>query len=417
MSALALSLKQSGELVIGSDKEETYFTEKSLNDALIPIFNFNKNNIIKYNTYVYIISYAYDENNNEEVKEIINRNYKYYYYSDFINEYYKNIKIGISGTHGKTTVTTMIKTLFKDEDISYIIGDGNGGGCKDSKYLIFEACEYKHHFINYDYDYLVINNIDYDHPDFFNNIDEVINAFKIASKKAKCVIINNDDNNVRKIKHNCRYTYGINKKSFVTGTILNENNSGYKLKVVVKEKEYILSIPLCGIHNVYNFLASFTVYYLTHSNKKNIENYINDIMKEYVNPKRRVEEIHIKNNNILIDDYAHHPKEIECSYNSIKQKYPYHNITIVYQPHTYSRTFFLSNEFIEVFKNKDVYLMSTFASREEQSKLKDKLVFDLFINIKLYDIETIKDIIDNNDNQIIIFMGAGNINKEINKFV
>ena len=65
MSALALSLKQSGELVIGSDKEETYFTEKRLNDALIPIFNFNKNNIIKYNTYVYIISYAYDENNNE----------------------------------------------------------------------------------------------------------------------------------------------------------------------------------------------------------------------------------------------------------------------------------------------------------------------------------------------------------------
>ena len=63
--------------------------------------------------------------------------------------------------------------MFNRNEISYVIGDGSGGGVRNSKYLIFEACEYKYHFINYDYDYLIVNNIDFDHPDFYNNIDEV----------------------------------------------------------------------------------------------------------------------------------------------------------------------------------------------------------------------------------------------------
>ena len=177
MSALALCLKENGEMVIGSDNDKYYFTENNLNKAKIPIFKFNKNNINKYNSYVFIISYAYNENNNEEVYEIFSKGYTYFYYSDFINHYFKNTKIGISGTHGKTTVSTIVKHLFKDDNVSYIIGDGNGGGALDSKYLIFEACEYYHHFLNYDYDYLIINNIDYDHPDYFKNYNDYYVSF------------------------------------------------------------------------------------------------------------------------------------------------------------------------------------------------------------------------------------------------
>ena len=416
MSALALCLKEMGEMVIGSDKEDYYFTEENLNRERIPIFKFNKNNINRYNTYMYIISHAYNEENNEEVAEIINKEYNYFYYSDFINIYFKNTKIGVSGTHGKTTVTTLVKNMFNRNEISYVIGDGSGGGVRNSKYLIFEACEYKYHFINYDYDYLIVNNIDFDHPDFYNNIDEVIKAFKMVSKKTKCLIVNNDDLNSRKIKHYCRYTFGIKNKSYVTGTILSENKKGYKLKVNVKDKEYYFNLPMYGMHMVYNFLAAFTVYFLT-NDKKNIEKKINEVLMSYKNPKRRVEEILLDNNNIIIDDYAHHPQEIECSYNAVKQKYNDYEITLVYQPHTYTRSIFLSNEFINVFKNKNIYLMNTFTSRESYNSQKEKIISDLFKEQKKYNIDIIKNKLINEEKQIVIFMGAGDINKEIYKIL
>jgi len=416
MSALDLCLKDMGEMVIGSDKEQYFFTEDKLNSNKIPIFKFNKKNIAKYNNHIFIIGYSYNENNNEEVEEIVNKGYEYYYYSDFINMYFNKIKIGVSGTHGKTTTSTLLKTMFDEEQVSYIIGDGNGKGNPNYKYLIFEACEYRYHFINYNYDYLVINNIDYDHPDFYNNKEEVIKAFKNASKKAKCIIINNDDSDCKKIKHSCRYTFGIDNKSFVTGTILKEDNKGYRIKVSVKLKEYIFDLPFCGVHMIYNFLAAFTVFYLIHNEMKNIEKYINNRLITYINPKRRIEELKLEKNNVIIDDYAHHPEEIQRTYQAVKQKYENYEITIVFQPHTYSRTIFLYDRFQEVFKDKNVYIMNTFVSREQYDQIKENVVREIFRNCKTYNIEEISKLLSK-ENQVIIFMGAGDINKEIQKLL
>lgn len=417
MSALALCLKDIGETVIGSDVEEKFFTEKDLINKDITILKFNKNNINNYKNAIFIISYAYNENNNEEVKEIIENDYKYYYYSDFINTYFTNTKIGVSGTHGKTTTCALLKTMFENDNISYIIGSGDGGGKKNSKYLIFEACEYKQHFLNYNYDYLIINNIDYDHPDYYNNISEVIVAFYNASKKAKNIIINNDDKYCTNIKHENKYTYGINNNSFVTGNILKENKEGFELKVEVENNDYYFTLPFFGKHMLYNFLASFTVFYLTHRKTiKTLESYINSKIKEYKNPKRRIEEIILENKNIIIDDYAHHPNEIIRVYESVKQKYENYNISIVFQPHTYSRTIFLSEEFKKVFEGKSVYIMNTFISREEYDVMKEKLVSEIFRNHKMYNIKEIKKILEK-DKQIVLFIGAGSVYKEINKII
>lgn len=417
MSALALNLKAMGEMVIGSDKEEYYFTEDNLIKSKIPFFKFSRNNINKYQSYTYIISYAYNEHNNEEVEEIINKGYKYYYYSDFINQYYsEKAIIGVSGTHGKTTTATLLKQLLINENIAYIIGDGNGGGKQNCEYLILEACEYQYHFINYDYSYLIINNIDYDHPDFYNSIDETIIAFKNASKKAQCIIVNNDDKNAKKIKHRCRYTFGINNKSFVTATIIQENKDGYKIKVNVKEKEYIFSLPFFGRHMIYNFLASFTVYYLIKNDKSKIENNINQALLTYKHPKRRINETKLTNNNIIIDDYAHHPTEIIATYQAIKHKYHNYDITIVFQPHTYSRTIFLHDEFIKALTNKNVYIMNTFISREEYDSQKEKVVKEIFSSFYQYEQEKILSILSK-QNQIVIFMGAGNVNNEIKQII
>ena len=188
MSALALCINDIKETVIGSDNNMFYFTEERLKEKNIEILTFNKNNISRYKDHIFIIGHSYNETNNEEVKEIFDNNYEYYYYSDFINHYFKNIKIGISGTHGKTTTTTLTKTLFDFNQVSYIIGDGNGKGKKNSKYLIFEACEYYQHFLNYDYEYLIINNIDYDHPDYFKSFNDYqISFIKFMNNCNICV--------------------------------------------------------------------------------------------------------------------------------------------------------------------------------------------------------------------------------------
>ncbi len=414
MSALAICLKQMNHMVIGSDESNYFFTEERLNDNKIPIFIFNSRNIIKYSNYTFIISYAYNEKNNEEVKKILEKGYNYYYYSDFINEYFKNKIIGISGTHGKTTICTILKTLLNKENISYIIGDGNGKGNEKAKYLILEACEYKYHFINYDFEYLIINNIDYDHPDFYNDIDEVFTAFKKVSKKTKCLIVNNDDCNARKIKHSCRYTYGIKNKSFVNAKILQENSNGYIIKINIKENEYKFSLPFTGEHMLYNFLAAFTMYYLININRNNIELEVTDLLTKYIKPKRRMNEIILRNNNIIIDDYAHHPTEIQATYDSVKQKYKEYDITIIFQPHTYSRTIYLYKEFQKVFQDKEVYIMDTYKSREEKDELKDKIVEEIFKIFKKYEINEIKNILTKKSKQLVIFMGAGDIYREIN---
>lgn len=414
MSALAICLKQMNHMVIGSDESNYFFTEERLNDNKIPIFIFNSRNIIKYSNYTFIISYAYNEKNNEEVKKILEKGYNYYYYSDFINEYFKNRIIGISGTHGKTTICTILKTLLNKENISYIIGDGNGKGNEKAKYLILEACEYKYHFINYDFEYLIINNIDYDHPDFYNDIDEVFTAFKKVSKKTKCLIVNNDDCNARKIKHSCRYTYGIKNKSFVNAKILQENSNGYIIKINIKENEYKFSLPFTGEHMLYNFLAAFTMYYLININRNNIELEVTDLLTKYIKPKRRMNEIILRNNNIIIDDYAHHPTEIQATYDSVKQKYKEYDITIIFQPHTYSRTIYLYKEFQKVFQDKEVYIMDTYRSREEKDELKDKIVEEIFKIFKKYEINEIKNILTKKSKQLVIFMGAGDIYREIN---
>ena len=124
MSALAKALKTNNEEVFGSDKATHYFTEESLKEYGIEIFEFNKINIDKHLDCEFISSYAYDENNNEEINRLKELNIKFYYYSEFINSYFKGIKIGVSGSHGKTTVSKILSSFLNDS--AYIIGDGSG---------------------------------------------------------------------------------------------------------------------------------------------------------------------------------------------------------------------------------------------------------------------------------------------------
>ena len=403
MSALAKALKTNNEEVFGSDNGTHYFTEDSLKEYGIEILEFNKLNIDKYLDCEFISSYAYDENNNEEINRLKELNIKFYYYSEFINSYFKGIKIGVSGSHGKTTVSKMLSSFLNDS--AYIIGDGSGFCFSGYKYFIIEACEYKRHFLEYDYDYLIINNIDYDHPDYYLSEEDYVNAFKEASSKAKCIIVNGDNCNSRKIRHKNKYSFGFNRGNYCLINLIEENAHGFIVEYKINKTSYIFNLNFYGRHMLYNFAPIVILFHLNKLNIKDID------LSKFQMPRLRMEEKRFKSN-IVIDDYAHHPYEIKCLLDSLKQKYPSYDFVTIFQPHTYSRTFKFKNEFSVLFDNVyESYIAKTFTSREAYDKSKERKVKRIFKKCKYITTDDFKKICKY-ENKLIIFIGAGDTHSD-----
>lgn len=392
MSALACMLYDLGHEVIGSDVSKNFGFEEGLFKRNIQILEFNICNIKP--DYVYIIGNAYKEDF-IEVKAIKNSGYEYYYYHDFIAKL-DGIHIAVSGTHGKTTTTKMIADMLAEEPISYLIGTGEGKGKKDYKYLIYEACEYQDHFLAYHPDILVINNIELDHPDYFNSINDVYNSFIKLSKQAKKVVINVNEKITKDEHFIC---YGVDNSEYVY-RIVEENKNGYILEI----NGEIFTIPFFGKHMINNFLSAYVVL-------KTI-GYSDDYIKERIGfiklPKRRMEEEKI-GEQIIIQDYAHHPTEIKSLYDSISQKYPNIPITVLFQPHTYSRTLALSSSFVSMLSFFDeVYILPTFtSSREAYDKKLQKQVDNIFKKFNC--VKAVEEVVFRKDLRIYVFLGAGEV--------
>lgn len=409
MTSLASILQDLGYYVTGSDYEEDYFTSKVLKERKIKVLLFDKNNIVDNTTYISSSCYLED---NEEIKEILDKNYPLFYYHDFLEYFFKGIRIGVSGSHGKTTTTTFLANFFPSA--TYLIGDGTGSGIKDYKYFIYEACEYKNHFLSYSNDYLIINNIDLDHPDFFKTIEDVVSSFQKAANKSKSIIVNGDDENCLKIKHSNVTTFGLKDHNDIRARILQKYNYGYDLEIYIngQEKIYTYYLPFPGLYMIYNFLAAFTTCFL---NGLDLD-LIQSKLLTFKNAKRRMEEISYYDN-VLIDDYAHHPTEIKALIKAVRQKYPTKKVVVLFQPHTYSRTILLAEDFKNTFIDVDeFYIDHTFTSKRENFNDElEKKVLDIFNNGKKFTNNT-TEYLKKYRNSVIIFLGAGNINKYIQQF-
>ncbi|MBQ9124656.1 MAG: hypothetical protein IJY14_03090 [Acholeplasmatales bacterium] len=391
MSALAKVLLDDGHNVTGADELRHYYTEDGLNVKIDSLDNipFNKD-------YIYIIGNAYINHN--ATNKIIKDGLSYYTYPDFLNSYFSNYKIiTVSGSHGKTTTTKMLAHLC--EKSSYIIGDGSGKGGNNNVFIL-EACEYRNTFLSYKPNIAILLNIDYDHPDFFKNEDEYIKSFKEFISNSNLVIANGDDDNILKINTKNMILYGMNENNDIRfkSEIIND-----KTRVYLLGEEY--TIPTLGIHYVYDFVGALLASkYLGISSDITREK-----IKDFVLPKRRLETKEY-NKSILIHDYAHHPKEIECVHDTLRLKYPNYKINCIFEPHTLSRSIGLKDEFkkaLSLFD--DVYLLPIFTSvREIKNIALENQIYEYW-GYKRINESFIKRII--NDNQIYAFLGAGDINE------
>lgn len=400
MSSLANILADLGNEVYGVDYNKKYFTEATFRGS-IKVESFDNYTLDK--NCFYIIGNAYKLHKiTNEIKEL---NLNFSYYPEFLENFFKMKKIGISGSHGKTTATFFASQLL-DEKINVLVGDGTGYGFRDAKYFLFEACEYQNHFLKYTFDYLVILNIDYDHPDFFKSPNEYFYAFQKAALNAKTLIINADDSICRKIVHKNKITFGFDENSDIVLKI-NDN----KLFLTFLEDEYCLDFNYYGSYMAYNLAVSFILMYLTKEDKETISTNINHLKL----PNRRLEEYITDNGNILVNDYAHHPTEISAVISLLKNKYPHKKIICIYQGHTYSRTNSFAKEYVKSLLGADVvFIMPIFTSVREEG-VDPYLLLDMNKTFLKYSRQTINMLLKK-DNLVVAFLGAGDIDNEFNFF-
>lgn len=416
MSPLAQILHDMNFKVQGSDVENYIFTQQGLDEREIPILKFNKKNIKP--GQIIIVGNSFSANH-EEVAMAKQLNLPIFYYHEFLGNFIKefpNISIGVTGTHGKTSTTGLLSHVLQQfKRTSYLIGDGSGKGVELSDYFCFEACEYRRHFLSYNPSYAIITNIDFDHPDYFEDINDVFNAFQSMSLNVeKAIVACGDDLNNRKLKaHVPIMYYGTSDDNEYMASNINIGEGYTNFDVFVKGNFYsTFSINGFGLHSVLNALAVITV---CHQEKIPL-NTLKEGLKTFQGVKRRFSEYKF-DKQILIDDYAHHPTEIKATIQAAKQKYPEKEIVAIFQPHTFTRTKkFLSDFSTSLGLADSVYICDIFKSAREGDELvTTRDIVTKITNSKIIDFNNI-DILKKHYDSVLLFMGAGDIQKYQNLY-
>ena len=411
MSALAVILKQLGYEVKGSDVDKHFFTEAELIKNNIPVTVYNEKNITDD---LIIIKGASITDDNVELIEAKNRGLEIIEYFEMVGKLTEKFKtICIAGCHGKTTTTAMTAHVLDPIlGVNYLIGDGTGYANKANKYFALESCEYRRHFLYYLPYYAIILNIDLDHVDYFKDIDDIILAYQeYANKATKKVIACGDDDNVWKLKLDKEVVhFGFEDKNDVRATNIKYNSNGTEFDVYVNDKLYgHFDAPIYGTHQVLDALAVITLCYL-----ENIDSeLVNREFQTFTGAKRRFTET-IVGNNIIIDDYAHHPNEAKSVINAARQKYPNKKIISIFQPHTFSRTKEFASDLAKELSETDcAYIMDIHPARERQEDFPD-ITKDIIINKMSngYPLTTNDaEILSKHDDAVFIFMSPNDVSK------
>ncbi|SDO13849.1 UDP-N-acetylmuramate--L-alanine ligase [Alkalicoccus daliensis] len=409
MSALAQILSDMNHTVQGSDVEKQFFTQKPLEEKGIPLLPFQAVNVQEGQTL--IASPAYNETN-EEVKAAKEKKMKVHSYPDFLGKFIKQFtSIAVTGSHGKTTTTGLLShVLTAARPTSYLIGDGTGRGEENSQYFAFEACEYRRHFLNYYPDYAIMTNIDFDHPDYFKNVEDVFNAFQeMAMQVQKAIVACGDDDHLQHLKANVPVIYyGLSDTNDFQAANIETDEEGTHFDCYVRSESYgRFTIPGYGTHHVLNALSIIALTHYENIERETVEAQL----KTFEGVKRRFTEKNIKSQ-ILVDDYAHHPTEIRATIESAKKKYKEREVVAIFQPHTFSRTEAFLDEFADTLKEADtVYLCDIFSSaREKKAALTIEDLQKKIPNALLITEDSVS-ALQEHENGVLLFMGAGDVQK------
>lgn len=400
VSALAKLYLDKGWIVSGSDIFKSSITDDLVKKGVEVIIGEQKKENIK--DYDLVLFSPAINDDNPELKEARDRSIKTISYPQALGELTKEyFTIAVSGTHGKSTTTTMLALILIKAGLDPTVivgtkvkefGDSNYRGGK-SKYLIIEACEHEASFLNYWPQIIIINNIEEDHLDFYSNLDNIKKAFNdfVSHLDKDGVLVKEQSVEINRPAIN----FSLDNKE-------------------VKDLKKIMKVP--GKHNILNSLAALNVARIL-----GVKDEVSfQALGEYLGSWRRFEITKLPNF-ILIDDYAHHPTEIKATLRAAREKYSDKNIVCVFQPHQYQRTKFLFNDFVSVFKealseniiNKllliDVYdVVGREGVGDEREYTSERIALSID-NKRAKRIENVELKQELEEAEVVIMMGAGDI--------
>lgn len=375
MSGLAEILREEGFQVSGSDKQHSSLTQFLENKGVKIFYGQRKENITPDIDCAVFTSAIHPDN--PEYISVREQNIPFLSRAELLGQIMKNYRtpIAISGTHGKTTTTSMISEILLSAKLDPTLSIGgilksiNGNiHVGKSEYFVAEACEYTNSFLSFFPRIGIILNIEEDHLDFFKDLADIRNSFHRFAKLLPndgTLIINSDIENVTELTEDlcCQViTIGHTELSDYHYTDVSYNDMGcpsFTLHAPNGQKQR-LSLNIPGEHNVYNAMAAIAV-----SDLLNISRPIAaDALLAFHGTDRRFEYKGSIGGVTIIDDYAHHPTEITATLQAASH-YPHKTIWCIFQPHTYSRTKAFMNDFAEALSLADkVVLADIYASRE-----------------------------------------------------
>ncbi len=448
MANIALFLKDMGKHVVGSDLSEEFITDNVLAKRGIEIFNSFNGEVVPQETDLLVYSASHGGISNPQVKEAQKRGIHVMHQAQFLGEIMSLFEksIAVCGTHGKTTTASLLAFLLMKLNVqpSYIVGtsgfnDVPGGGYAGKQYLVLEADEYavdppvdttpKLQFFHPQY--AICTSIDFDHPDVYKDIEETKSTFKDFFKKIKQkLIICADDENCLEITKSLPVdsyiTFGFSPYSqFMASNVVTVNDT--TLFDVTRDGVSVgsFSTKLVGdkmIGNVTGVIASLVSLGFD-------PELIHTHLNEFNGAKRRFEHVGSAGGVELYDDYAHHPHEIEATLEGARARFGDRPIHVIFQPHTFSRTEALKEEFVDELSHADeVYIAPIFASARENPQgftITSQSLVDIakkkgYKHIQTFNTtdELVKLLKKNSSgNEVIFTMGAGDVYKMKNDII
>jgi UDP-N-acetylmuramate--L-alanine ligase len=380
MSASAGIAREAGYEVIGSDSKALYSPSKDVLDSydIEHFIGYDENNIIEHPADLYVLS-AGEDLANPEVAYIIKNELTYVSFPELLYELSKDrLRIVVAGTHGKSTTAALLGTLLSEiDDSSYMVGAvlqgkqtnfevGNGN------YFVFEGDEYKSTFDDptpkfqyYRPDIVILNNVEFDHPDAFSTIEDIVEEFKllINAMPADGLLVYNSDDvyatqlafqaNVASFAYSLEHEadfcatdifYGPTGTTFTVKDTKNSEND--------KAENYQISLP--GKINIYNALACIATLRALGFARELFA----DTLAEFGGIKRRFELVGKPGGTIIIDDYAHHPTAVRETLAAARSRFSSKRIWAIFEPHTYSRTKATLPELVQSFVSADKVLIA-----------------------------------------------------------
>lgn len=437
MSGLAEILLQEGFTVSGSDIRSSDMTEKLSSMGAKILMGQVAENITDDIDLVVYTAAIHPEN--EEYKAAVSKGIPLMKRATLLGQMMHNYKnaVAVSGTHGKTTTTSMLShiLLAGETDPTITVGgildiiDGNIR-VGHSNVFVTEACEYTNSFLEFFPKISVILNIEEDHMDFFHDIDEIRESFKKFAHRLPedgLLVLNGEIDDISYIVDGLKagyVTYGIDNNNFTyTAKNISYDSMGHGHFDLYKEGSFVdsLSLNVNGLHNINNALSAVAVADFLDLPIETVK----AGLLTFSGAKRRFEYKGTCQGFTVIDDYAHHPTEISATLNACRN-YPHEDLWCVFQPHTYTRTNAFLDDFAQALSKCDhVIITDIYAAREKDTGLVHAK--DLAEKIKDFgtDVRYIKDfqeiekfILKNcKKNDLLITMGAGNVDSIGNELI